>query len=177
MTGFPSIDELEIALLTGQGIAVIVEGDSYEDDPWFYGQWFGEFETKGIIRTPRYTLENYLLDPACWAAVFKGIFKRNLAEARGWDDERQVTNIIIAAYSDCLGVTAHNWIVKIVNAKYSSPTFPSREYLKHYKSLQDTEGALQSLADWGVRAGVAEDLREMFENKHSQLIRLSIIHW
>lgn len=42
MTSFPSVDELEVALSRGQGIAVIVEGNSYQDDPWFYGQWFGD---------------------------------------------------------------------------------------------------------------------------------------
>jgi len=42
MSGYPAIDELEIRVRTGKGIAIVVEGDNYEDDPWFYGRWFGD---------------------------------------------------------------------------------------------------------------------------------------
>ena len=113
MNRFPSVDELEIAITGKQGIAIIVEGDTFADDPFYYRKWFDthsddiafypqngwtqvvtavkalrergleipvygiidrdfcedheldrDFETLGILRTPRYTLENYLLDPA-----------------------------------------------------------------------------------------------------------------
>ena len=37
---FHSVDELEVQLATGHGIAVIVEGQTYADDPFYYGQWF-----------------------------------------------------------------------------------------------------------------------------------------
>ena len=214
----PSLDELEKEFSTGSGIAIIVEGNSYEDDPWFYGQWFGdrarevtfypqngwhqvvaavatlrersigvpvygiidrdfcedheldtEFDSKGIARTPRYTLENYLLDPVCWATVFKRIFRRSPAAARGWDDERQVTKFISDAYSDCLALAAHNWIVGAITAKYASPTTASREYLTNHKAVRDQEAVLLSLANWGVSIGASEDLRQLFNSKFSQL--------
>ncbi len=217
----PSLDELEIELSTGSGVAIIVEGNSYEDDPWFYGQWFGdrarevtfypqngwnqviaavtelrersigvpvygiidrdfcedyeldaEFENKGILRTPRYTLENYLLDPACWAMVFKRIFRRNPAAARGWDDEQRVTNFITDAYRDCLALAAHNWVVGTITAKYASPTTPSRDYLTNHRAVNDKEAVLQSLVNWGANIGASEDLRQLFNAKIVQL-RLS----
>ncbi|GEM_PF-1187306 len=214
----PSLDELEIELSTGSGVAIIVEGNSHEDDPWFYGQWFGdraravtfypqngwrqvvtavanlrersigvpvygiidrdfcegheldvEFEDRGILRTPRYTLENYLLDPACWATVFKRIFRRNPVAARGWDDEQQVAGFIRTAYHDCLTLAAHNWIIGLLAAKYASPAKPSREYLSNYRAMKDQEGVLSSLANWGVGIGASEDLRQMFDGKLTQL--------
>jgi hypothetical protein len=214
----PSLDELEIELSTGSGIAIIVEGNSYEDDPWFYGQWFGdrarevtfypqngwhqvvaamnalrersigvpvygaidrdfcedneldaEFESKGILRTPRYTLENHLLDPACWATVFKRIFIRNPTAARGWDDEQRVTNFISDAYRDCLALTAHNWVVGEITVKYASPTTPSRDYLTNHRAVKDKEAVLQSLANWGASIGASEDLRQLFDAKLAQL--------
>jgi hypothetical protein len=219
----PSLDELEIELSTGSGVAIIVEGNSYEDDPWFYGQWFGdrarevtfypqngwyqvvaavnalrersigvpvygiidrdfcenheldaEFESKGILRTPRYTLENYMLDSSCWATVFKRIFTRNPAAARGWDDEQQVTNFISDAYRDCLALAAHNWVVGAITAKYSSPTTQSRKYLTNHEAVKDLEAVLQSLVNWGVNIGASEDLYKLFGDKLSQLKNVTI---
>jgi hypothetical protein len=214
----PSLDELEIELSTGSGVAIIVEGNNYKDDPWFYGQWFGDrarevtfypqngwhqlvaavtalrersigvpvygiidrdfcedheldarFESKGILRTPRHTLENYLLDPACWATVFKRIFRRNPADARGWDDERRVTNLISDAYRDCLALAAHNWVVGTITAKYASLTTPSRNYLTNHTAVKHKEAVLQSLVNWGANIGASEDLRKLFDDKLSQL--------
>jgi len=215
----PSLDELEIELSTGSGVAIIVEGNSYEDDPWFYGQWFGdrarevtfypqngwhqvvaavaalrersigvpvygivdrdfcedheldaEFESKGILRTPRYTLENYLLDPACWATVFKRIFRRNPADARGWDDQQRVTNFISDAYRDCMELAAHNWVVGTITAKYASLTTPSRDYLTNHRAVKDKQAVLQSLVNWGANIGASEDLSQLFNAKLCQMI-------
>lgn len=41
MPQYPIIDDLEVELRSGAGIAVFLEGDSYEEDPWFYNEWFG----------------------------------------------------------------------------------------------------------------------------------------
>lgn len=219
----PSLDELEIELSTGSGVAIIVEGNSHEDDPWFYAQWFGdrarevafypqngwhqviaavtalrersigvpvygvidrdfcedheldaEFESKGILRTPRYTMENYLLDPVCWAAVFKRIFIRNPTAAQGWDDEQRVTNFISDAYRDCLALAAHNWVVGEITAKYPSPATPSRDYLTNHTAVEDLEAVLQSLVNWGESVGASEDLHKLFDDKLSQLKNATI---
>ena len=41
-----SIDELEVKIRVGKGIAAIVEGESDEDDAWFYGYWFGNLASQ-----------------------------------------------------------------------------------------------------------------------------------
>ena len=41
MSPYPLLDDLELQVRAGRGVAVIVEGESAEDDAWFYGQWFG----------------------------------------------------------------------------------------------------------------------------------------
>ena len=42
MNGYPVVDELEVTVRAGRGVAVIVEGESAEEAPWSYGQWFGD---------------------------------------------------------------------------------------------------------------------------------------
>jgi hypothetical protein len=175
----PSLDELEIQLSTGSGVAIIVEGRERSIGVPVYGiidrdfcedhELDAEFESRGILRTPRYTLENYLLDPACWATVFNRIFRGNPTAARGWDDEQRVTNFISDAYRDCLALTAHNWVVGEITAKYASPTTPPRKYLTNHGAVKDLEAVLQSLVNWGVNVGASEDPRKLFDDKLSQL--------
>ena len=211
---FPSVDELAIALSVGQGVAVIVEGDSNEDDPFFYRRWFNhrqgevsfypqngwaqvitavtalreqdlrvpvygiidrdfcaahdldkDFESLGILRTPRYTLENYLLDPECWAATFQLIF-RNPAALQGWEQPEFVTRQINDAYQACCGIAAHNWVVHTITPHYESlPSFQSRNFLKHFKAYTDDHSIGTALQSWQSQLNASEDLREMFHTR------------
>ena len=140
MTHFHTIDDLfDMLIRSGRGMAIIVEGETYADDAFFYGRWFGGqagqisfypqdgwpqvvtairalrqrisasrvqmpvygiidrdetpeeqrmalLDSEGVARTRRYTLENHLLDPECWARVFQHIFMRNPTLASGWID-------------------------------------------------------------------------------------------
>jgi hypothetical protein len=42
MSGYKSLDELEIVLRSGAGIAIICEGEDYREDEFFYKEWFGD---------------------------------------------------------------------------------------------------------------------------------------
>jgi hypothetical protein len=223
VNAFPSVDELEVELSTGQGVAVIVEGNSYEDDPSFYRHWFGararevsffpqngwaqlmaavaelrqrslgipvygiidrdfcedheldsNFAALGILRTPRYTLENYLLDPQCWLAVFQLIFRRNPAAAQGWNDAAQVATRIAEAYQACFGVAAHNWVIKTITPKYEAQqNFKSRDYFKYFQACSDAEATASALQAWGQQLGASEDLKALFEQRLQSLQSLS----
>ena len=42
MTHFHTIDDLfDMLIRSGRGMAIIVEGETYADDAFFYGRWFG----------------------------------------------------------------------------------------------------------------------------------------
>ncbi|AUX22266.1 uncharacterized protein SOCEGT47_027670 [Sorangium cellulosum] len=41
MSGYKSLDELEVVLRSGAGIAIICEGEDYREDEFFYKEWFG----------------------------------------------------------------------------------------------------------------------------------------
>ncbi|WP_437300090.1 hypothetical protein [Sorangium sp. So ce426] len=42
MSAYKSLDELEIVLRSGAGIAIICEGEDYREDEFFYKEWFGD---------------------------------------------------------------------------------------------------------------------------------------
>jgi len=214
MTAYPAIDELELRFRTGQGIPIIVEGNSDEDDPWFYRQWFddrarqvtffpqngwsqvvkavaglrgrcpdmpvyglidrdfasdealdADFATTGILRTPRYTLENYLLGPRCWAQVFGFIFRRRGGAPESWDDPSQVQGYIEQAYRDCLVLAAHNRVIKFGTDHYPAQAAQTpeteRTYREHPDALADVDPAAK-LCAWGQQLGTTEDLGDLF---------------
>ncbi len=229
MTSYPPIDELELEVRAGQGIAIIVEGESYEDDPWFYGQWFNDrahqvtffpqdgwprvkaavaelrrrcpgipiygiidrdfaddetldadFAALGIVRTPRYTLENYLLDPECWANVFAFIFRRQGSAPDGWDDPARVQHHIERAYRDCLVLTAHNRVIQFGNEHYGDRAIQTpetdRTYREHPNALANIDPA-DKLRAWGNQLGAAEDLGTMFEQTLRDLQAGDLATW
>ena len=230
MPVYPVIDELELEIRTGQGIAIIVEGDSYEEDPWFYGQWFNDragqltffpqngwakvieavielrrrvpnvpvygiidrdftadadleadFATQGILRTQRYTLENYLLDPNCWAGVFAFIFRRQQTGApEGWDDPAQVQTCVEQAYQDCLVLAAHNWVIKFGNERYPDRASQTREsdriYREHPEAF-DKVDPVDKLRAWGQQLAAGEDFAQLYADKLAELNRGPLAEW
>ena len=229
MSAYPAIDELELEIRAGRGIAIIVEGDSYEADAWFYGQWFNDrarqitffpqngwprvvaavaelrrrcpgvlvygiidrdfagddaldadFDDEGILRTSLYTLENYFLDPACWAQVFAFIFRRQGDAPDGWSDPAQVGGYIEQAYGDCLTLAAHNRVIQFGNQRYSTQATQTSEneraYREHPDALTGVDPAAK-LHAWGQQLGAAEDLGERFEQALRDLQTVGLTEW
>lgn len=43
MTSYPTLSDIEYQWrASGSGICIIVEGETFQEDPWFYDQWFGK---------------------------------------------------------------------------------------------------------------------------------------
>lgn len=42
MSGYKSLDDLEVVLRSGAGVAIICEGEDYREDEFFYKEWFGQ---------------------------------------------------------------------------------------------------------------------------------------
>lgn len=229
MPQYPIIDDLEVQLRTGSGIAVLLEGDSYEEDPWFYNEWFGDlareitffpqdgwpqvvravvelrrrcpdipiygiidrdfaddsalnadFATQGILRTPLYTLENYLLDAVCWAAVFRFIFRRKPTIPGHWGEPEGVTACITDAYAACLPLAAHNWVIKWGNDRCAVQAAQTREqdriYREHSDALRDIDPA-EKLRTWGQQLGSPEDLGNMYRQRLAELEQADFATW
>lgn len=216
-----TLDELEVRLRSGQGLAVIVEGSSYEEDPWFYGQWFNylarqiaffpqngwprvieavrelrrrcpdvpiygiidrdfaedealdaDFDRDGILRTPCYTLENYLLDPECWAKVFRFIFRRQGRAPDGWDDLATVQVRVEQAYRFCLPLAAHNYVIKYGCTLYPVRAAQTPETERTYREHPDALARLNVFAKlraWGEMLGATEDLGALYEKELDRL--------
>ena len=221
MMGYPGLDELEVSIRSGRGIAIILEGQSYEEDYWFYGHWFGglaqkvtffpqdgwlrvqqavaglrqrcpeipvygiidrdfasaeallaDFGTHGILRTPRYTLENYLLDPTCWAAVFRHVFSRQRAVPDGWDQPEQVQRYIGDAFAACLDLAAHNMVIKLGCEQYPKEAATTREQDRVYRDHPNAFANLDpqtKLSAWGQQLGSSLDLGDVFRVKRQAL--------
>jgi len=229
MNGYPLVDELEVTIRAGRGVAIIVEGQSPEEDPWFYDQWFGDrarqvtffpqdgwlrvieavaelrrrcpdvpvygiidrdfsedkaldadFATLGILRTSSYTLENYLLDPTCWAAVFRLIFRRHGGAPDGWDQAERVQEHIETACRSCLDLIAYNRVIKYVGDSYrelaQATAEGDREYLHHPDAFTKI-GPVARLAAWGQQMGCLEDLGARFHEHRAALETAGVADW
>lgn len=227
MSGYPAIDDLEVAVRTGAGIAIIVEGDTYADDVWFYGQWFNhlarevtffpqngwarvfeavselrrrcpgipvygiidrdfaddnaldaDFSTGGILRTPRCTLENYLLEPECWAEVFKFVFRRHNGPPDAWDDINRVQAYIEQAYRACLALAAHNQVIQYGTRLYSTQASQTPEAERVYREHPDSlVSPVEKLRKWGQTLGAREDFGRLYQSKLEDLERTGLAAW
>ncbi len=226
---YPVIDELELEIRAGRGIAIIVEGDSYGDDPLYYGQWFNNqasqvtffpqngwpkviaavlelrqrcpgvpvygvidrdftnyaldaaFVTQGILRTPLYTLENYLLDPNCWAQVFTLIFRPHPGGVPdGWGDPVRVQAYIEQAYRDCLVLAAHNWVIKFGHEHYFNQATQTRQSDREYRENLEAFGNVDpadKLGRWGQQLAANEDFTQLYTQKLQMLNQANLDEW
>lgn len=188
MLGYPTPTDIEIRWRkSGAGVCVIVEGETEQDDAWFYNQWFGDrareitffpqngwtevinavttlrttigsksvygiidrdfvpnityppLPPDGILRTPKYTLENYLLDPDCWFQYIRPYTRRT--PKPGWNTLEEVIVTIENLYRVCIPLTAYNWtLFEARNQNYQNfITLPSpqKTYKEHPKAIAE----------------------------------------
>jgi hypothetical protein len=215
------IDATEVKQLTGNGIAICVEGDSYEDDAAYYRQWFesqarrvrfipadgtrevkravaayrsvltdvpvygildrdftpadrldAEFETEGILRTSRFTLENYLLDPECWAQLFRSMYVISPTGAPdGWGDPDIVRQRIDAAITSivCKNTSAYNFIVWRVSEQYPDQQPITLRYIVNIAGASNHSRLVQNLNEFKHTSGINDDLEGMFTQQLQML--------
>lgn len=123
----------------------------------------------GIHRLPRYTLENYLLEPEPWFRVAKLVTRGALAS--GWRSPEDVDRRIDDAFVGCLPLAAFN-----------RTAFD--EHLRHpidrlaYRGHPDAFGSATPqavLEAWGEPRGCPRSLAEVFE-EHLARLRASTRH-
>jgi hypothetical protein len=114
----------------------------------------------GIVRTRRYTLENYLLEPACWAEVFKFLHRLNPARLGEWSRPEFVAQRIEEACRQCIPVAAHNAVVAYVRTSFPD-VYDGRSYRDRTDATVDMRSELRQ---WGDKLGINEDIGERYTN-------------
>ena len=133
-----------------------------------------DFIGKGILRTPRCTLENYLLESECWAKVFSFIFSRQGAAPDSWDAPIQVRGYIEHAFQECLPLSAYNHVIQYGNHRYTQQARQTPEAARSYRDHPDAlagGGPAVKLRSWGQQLGAAEDFGDLFERELQALER------
>lgn len=186
MLGYPTPTDIEIRWRkSGAGVCVIVEGETEQDDAWFYNQWFGDrareitffpqngwtevinavttlrttigsksvygiidrdfapnityppLPPDGILRTQKYTLENYLLDPDCWFQFMRPYTLRT--PKSGWSTTEEVAMTIERLYRECIPLAAYNIVLHqardVYYAEFNNLSEGEKKYKEHPKAL------------------------------------------
>lgn len=207
MLGYPTPTDIEIRWRkSGVGVCVIVEGETEQDDAWFYNQWFGDrarevtffpqngwtavvnavttlratigpksvygiidrdfapniayppLPPDGILRTPKYTLENYLLDPDCW---FQFMHPYTLRVPKpGWNTVEEVAMTIERLYRECIPLAAYNIVLRqardIYDEEFNNLPESEKKYKEHPKALAAIGDVPTYLGQLTTKMGLSE---------------------
>jgi len=228
MSAYPTLTEIEVAWRTaGTGVCVIVEGETGEDDPWFYQQWFGrearrftffpqdgwekveeavarlrfslgnkkvyglrdrDFEpgavyppvpVDGVLHTPKYTLENYMLDAQCWLQYIQPHGLRS--PKPGWSTLAEAQATLTELYHQCLPLSAYNWTLRQARlldyGAFMAIPANEREYKQHPRALESPFDVAMHLGDLEQRMNLSESLARMFSNRLRELDAMSLAEW
>jgi hypothetical protein len=139
-----------------------------------------EFATKGIRRTSHYTLENYLLEPDCWAEVFKFVFSDEESVPQQWDNQAQVQQHIMLAFRECWEIAAYNWVVHHCYHQFGevirSTKGGERKYYDHPNALAN-QNPIQLLEIWEQQCGFPTKLKGLYTQKLAEFEKMQISDW
>lgn len=223
MSAYPSVTDIEIRWRSAGGICIIVEGETEQDDVWFYNRWFGhlarqvtffaqdgwgavvtavtelrqrhgngnvfgiidrDFEpvvvvdplpSDGILRTSRYTLENYLLDPDCWEAVVRPKLQRGPVD--GWKSRTEIEATLQSYFSECLPLSAFNWVLRTMRvqtpALFAQLSTTDQRYREHPSALPTVEAASDHWRRIQAMLGVRDDFADLYDQRLNELRQMS----
>ncbi len=124
-----------------------------------------DLEPQGIFRVPRYSVENYLLDPHCWWQVFRIMTDHRGGLPPTWASATEVAAKIERCYQECVDLAAFNRVVGLT--KRSNPDYPDTPiYMRNPRDSRDPEGVL---ASWQHRCGQPSCLSTEFQLEKQRL--------
>jgi hypothetical protein len=88
------------------------------------------FPSNGILRTRKYTLENYLLNPAYWYEYIRPFTTRYPKPE--WDSIDKVRQRIEEYYRMCLPLSAYNWTLQQASSQNSTTRWASMGVLTQF---------------------------------------------
>lgn len=125
----------------------------------------------GILRTPKYTLENYLLDPDCWYRYIQPLTLRT--PKPGWNSPEETRATIEGLYRECLPLSTFNWILRHARildyAAFKKLRDADREHKEHPKALENVRNVSAYLRGLQEQMGIADDLGQMYDDRLAYL--------
>jgi hypothetical protein len=114
----------------------------------------------GVLRSRLYSVENYLLDPACWLEVFSVITSHRGGPPVGWRTAAEVELQVIASYRECVDGAAFNRTIGLTKREHSAyPNTPS--YVRGMRGV-NAEELSERLRQWGSACGHSIDLAAQY---------------
>ena len=135
--------------------------------------------TDGILRTSKYTLENYLLDPECWYRYIRPHGRRTPKPGWSTPDEAQAT--IEGLYRECLPLSAYNWTLQqarsLDEAAFHRLREDDRKYKEHPKALDNMGDVEAHLRGLQKQMGLSADLGQVYADRLAYLQTLTLADW
>jgi hypothetical protein len=132
--------------------------------------------SNGILRTPKYTLENYYLQPTAWYRYFER-YKRNPERRNGWLTIDDAVSTLTVYYRQCIPISAYNWVlqeVRSVNiAAFIDIPLNLQEYLEHPNALRrlDLSARFEKIS---TGTGISFDLNALYLQRLNALENMSL---
>ncbi len=137
---------------------------------------YDPFPGDGILRTLKYTLENYLLDAECW---FRYVQPYTLRTAkRDWNTLGRARATIEGFYRECLPLSAYNWVLRQARrrdyAAFKSLDDADRTYKEHPKAITNMGDVPARLRNLQAQMGIPDDLGLMYTMRLADLEQMSL---
>ncbi len=129
------------------------------------------FPADGLVRTLKYTLENYLLDAGCW---FRYIGPHTQRRPRpGWQSVQDVQARIEDMYRVCLPLSAYNWTLRhahgLDEAAFANLRDADRRYKVHPTALQNIGDVPTHLRSIRAQMNMSDDLGRLYSDRLADL--------
>lgn len=133
----------------------------------------------GIVRTRQYTLENYLLNPDCWAAYFRPYTAKH--PMPGWNNRDEIALTITELYRECLPLSVYNWTLRQARdqAYATFNTLPEnlKTYKAHPKALINLGDVVAVLATIQAQMNTSLALGDLYQERLAALQTWSLPEW
>ncbi len=134
------------------------------------------FPNDGVLRTPKYTLENYLLNAECW---FEYVHPHTLRTPKpGWNSLDEARTTIEEFYRECLSLSAYNWVLRQAReqdyAGYKTLRDTDKEYKKHPNAIANVGNMLAHLHSIQAQLNIPDDLGQMYTERLANLEQMSL---
>jgi hypothetical protein len=128
----------------------------------------------GILRTRKYTLENYLLDADGWFNYVQPHTRRT--PKPGWNTPAEARATLLELYRRCLPLSAYNWTLKQAQRfdKTASQSLPV--YREHPKSLENIDVAAH-LAQVQAKMNLVENLPQQYQTRLAKVQAMAPDEW
>ncbi len=136
------------------------------------------FPADGNLRTRKYTLENYLLNPRCWYEYLLPHSARN--PKPNWDSVEKVSSNLERLYQECLSLSAFNWVLRQARQMdyglFQSIPEKDRRYREHPKAFEKID-APTCLRNIQQQAVFNENLVDLYHERLSNLQAMAFSDW